>query len=412
MKIQRIGYLLLVPAFIFIFIFSLFPVAKSAVYSLFDYQLNDPSRSRLSISESYNLAAYEETSRYMLYYLDSELAVATKPEVSTEIRHLMGAVEEADARLKETYGILKAHEPVRLGAAETETIHALSAAATVSLDRIYGAGDTGLQLKDDLRAVSTGYEKAFVKSNFIGLGNYTRALNDARMWAGMSQTVIFTLFSVSFELVLGILLALVMNKAMRGQGMIRVLSLIPWAIPTVVSALIWLYLYNGSSGIVSHIFAAMGIISSPSALLLTGTHAMGAVVLADVWKTTPYMALMILAGLQTIPSSYYEAASIDGATRVQQFFKITLPMLKGSILVALLFRTLDAFRVFDLIWVLTGGGPGGQTETISIYAYKAMFAQTQFGYGSALAVLIALCVGLISYFFIRVLDVDLISREG
>lgn len=412
MKTQKIGYVLLIPAFIFIFIFSLFPVARSAAYSLFDYQLNDPSRARLSFSESYSLDAYEETSRYMLYYLDSELAVATKPETSEEIRLLMNKVEEADKRMEEAYGTLKGHKPVRLGPDETETVKALSAAASASLEKIYGGNDPGLQLNDDLKAVASGYEKAFIKPNFIGLGNYNRALKDGRMWSGMIQTVVFTTFSVSFELVLGILLALVMNKAMRGQGMIRVLSLIPWAIPTVVSALIWLYLYNGSSGIISHIFSAIGIISSPSALLLTGSKAMGAVILADVWKTTPYMALMILAGLQTIPSSYYEAASIDGANRLQQFFKITLPMLKGSILVALLFRTLDAFRVFDLIWVLTGGGPGGQTETISIYAYKAMFAQTQFGYGSALAVLIALCVGLISYFFIRVLDVDLISREG
>lgn len=412
MKIQKIGYLLLVPAFIFIFIFSLFPVATSAVYSLFDYQLNDPARSRLSLSESYNLAAYEETSRYMVYYLDSELAVAEVPQVSEEIRRLMALVEESDARLEEKYGPLKNHEPVSLSAEEEQSLMALDETVLASLDMIYGQGDAGLQLEDDLRAVASGYGKAFVKPNFVGLDNYGRALRDHRMWSGMSQTVVFTFFSVAFELVLGILLALVMNKAMRGQGMIRVLSLIPWAIPTVVSALIWLYLYNGSSGVVAHAFAAMGIISSPAQLLLTGSYAMGAVILSDVWKTTPYMALMILAGLQTIPASYYEAAAIDGATKLQQFFKITLPMLKGSILVALLFRTLDAFRVFDLIWVLTGGGPGGQTETISIYAYKAMFAQTQFGYGSALAVLIALCVGLISYIFIRVLDVDLISREG
>jgi len=139
---------------------------------------------------------------------------------------------------------------------------------------------------------------------------------------------------------------------------------------------------------------------------------MGAVIIADVWKTTPYMALMILAGLQTIPASYYEAAAMDGATKIQQFFMITLPMLKSSILVALMFRTLDAFRVFDLIWVLTGGGPGGKTESISIYAYKTMFAQTRFGYGSAVAILLAICVGIISFIYIKVLDVDLVSKEG
>lgn len=411
MKTQKIGYILLIPAFLLIFIFSLYPVGKSALYSLFDYQLNDPAKARLSLSESYNLSAYEETSRYMLYYLDSELTVATKPAVREEINRLSALVTASDQRMVQAFGPLKGLEPAKLTLEQSEALNALSSAVSASLHTIYSQKDPALQLEADLTAVATGYEKAFIQPNFIGLNNYTRALKDPRMWSGMTQTVIFTLFSVTFELILGILLALVMNKAMKGQGLIRVFSLIPWAIPTVVSAMIWLYLYNGSSGVVAYLFAALGLIDSPASLLLTGGSAMGAVILADVWKTTPYMALMILAGLQTISSSYYEAASIDGATRIQQFFKITLPMLKGPILVALLFRTLDAFRVFDLIWVLTGGGPGGQTETISIYAYKAMFAQTQFGYGSALAVLIALCVALISVVFVKILDVDLISRE-
>ncbi len=411
MKTQKIGYILLIPAFLLIFIFSLYPVGKSAVYSLFDYQLNDPAKARLSLQDSYNLAAYEETSRYMLYYLDSELAVAANPAVVDEIHRLMSLVQASDQKMELAYGPLKGQEPVKLTPEQSEALTDLNRDVAASLHTIYSQNDSGLQLEADLTAVSTGYGKAFIKPNFIGMGNYARALQDSRMWSGMTQTVIFTIFSVTFELILGILLALVMNKAMKGQGLIRVFSLIPWAIPTVVSAMIWLYLYNGSSGVVAHLFSALGLVGSPAALLLTGSSAMGAVVLADVWKTTPYMALMILAGLQTIPISYYEAASIDGATRLQQFFKITLPMLKSSILVALLFRTLDAFRVFDLIWVLTGGGPGGQTETISIYAYKAMFAQTQFGYGSALAVLIALCVALISIVFVKILDVDLISRE-
>lgn len=411
MKTQKIGYVLLIPAFLFIFLFSLYPVARSATYSLFDYQLNDPAKAQLTLQERYSLSGYEETSRYMLYYLDSELAVAQEPQTRSEIQALMAVVSESDSRLTARYGPLKGQDPVALDDSQRQALRSLSETAAASLERIYSLGDPGLQLEADLKTVARGYDKAFIHPNFIGLGNYSRALQDGRMWSGLGQTVLFTAFSVFFELVLGILLALVMNKAMRGQGLVRVFSLIPWAIPTVVSAMIWLYLYNGSSGIIAHIFAALGLAESPAALLLTGTSAMGAVILADVWKTTPYMALMILAGLQTISSAYYEAASIDGATRIQQFFKITLPMLKGPILVALLFRTLDAFRVFDLIWVLTGGGPGGQTETISIYAYKTMFAQTQFGYGSALAVLIALCVGLISFVFVKVLDVDLVAKE-
>lgn len=412
MKTQKIGYWLLVPAFLFIFIFSLFPVAKSAAYSFFDYQLNDQGKAQLSISERYNLSLYEETSRYMRYYLDSERSLSQSTDTTEAIDRLTARILDMDNALTDAYGPLKGHEPITLTSAEKDTLHTFETEVATALDVIYSDVDSPFQLESDLRAVAGGYPKAYIKPNFIGFGNYTRALNDPRMWSGMSQTLIFTIFSVTFELILGLLLALVMNKAMKGQGVIRVLSLIPWAIPTVVSALIWLYLYNGSSGVVAHFFTAIGLIKSPAELLLTGGSAMGSVILADVWKTTPYMALMILAGLQTIPASYYEAAAIDGATRIQQFFAITLPMLKGTILVALLFRTLDAFRVFDLIWVLTGGGPGGQTETISIYAYKAMFAQTQFGYGSALAVLIALCVGIISYIFIRVLDVDLISKEG
>lgn len=136
---------------------------------------------------------------------------------------------------------------------------------------------------------------------------------------------------------------------------------------------------------------------------------MFAVIFADVWKTTPFMALLILAGLQTIPKSLYEAAEVDGAGRIQQFFKITLPMLRTTILVALLFRILDAFRVFDLIYVLTGGGPANATETISVYAYKTMFAQMNFGAGSALAVIVFLCIAIISVLFVKLLGRDLIS---
>jgi multiple sugar transport system permease protein len=147
-------------------------------------------------------------------------------------------------------------------------------------------------------------------------------------------------------------------------------------------------------------------------LLTTKAGAMFSVIFADVWKTTPVMALLLFAGLQTIPQSLYEAAEVDGASKFQQFFRITLPMLKSSILVALLFRTLDAFRVFDLIYALTGGGPANSTETISIYAYKTMFAQMSFGEGSALAVVVFLCVALISIGYIKILGADLISDSS
>jgi multiple sugar transport system permease protein len=139
---------------------------------------------------------------------------------------------------------------------------------------------------------------------------------------------------------------------------------------------------------------------------------MFSVIVADVWKTTPFMALLLFAGLQTIPHSLYEAAQVDGASRAQQFFRITLPMLKSTLLVSLLFRTLDAFRVFDLIYALTGGGPANSTETISILAYKTMFAQMSFGEGSALAVIVFLCVALISIGYIKILGADLLGESG
>ena len=173
----------------------------------------------------------------------------------------------------------------------------------------------------------------------------------------------------------------------------------------------WGYLYSGSSGIISNIFSKIGLISSPAAMLSSSSNALWAIILADVWKTTPYMALLLLGGLQVIPNSLYESSSLDGASKFQQFRYITLPLLKPSIFVALLFRTLDAFRVFDLIYVLTGGGPGGSTESLSVYAYKVMFSQTRFGYGSAMVLIMALVVGLIAFIYIKALGVNLIGED-
>ncbi|MDP4107904.1 MAG: sugar ABC transporter permease, partial [Bacillota bacterium] len=192
---------------------------------------------------------------------------------------------------------------------------------------------------------------------------------------------------------------------------IRTTSLIPWAIPTAVAALMWNYLFDGTSGIVAHFFEMFHLISKSQDLLLTGAGAMASTILADVWKTTPYMALLLLAGLQNISKDLYEAASIDGATKIQSFFQVTLPLLKPSILVALLFRMLDAFRVFDLIYVLTGGGPGGETETMSIYAYKVMFGQTNFGYGSIIVMLMFVCVAIIAIIFVKFLGANLMERS-
>jgi multiple sugar transport system permease protein len=204
-------------------------------------------------------------------------------------------------------------------------------------------------------------------------------------------------------------LALIMNKAIKGIGGVRTTALIPWAIPTAVSALMWSYMYDGSSGIVAKIFTDIGLIASPELMLLSNGGAMAAAILADVWKTTPYMALLLLAGLQIIDRGLYESAKIDGAGPGRTFFSITLPMLKPSLLVALLFRTLDAFRVYDLIAVLTGGAQG--TETLSIYAYKLMIGQNNYGYGAAVVLAMAVCVGLIAFVFVKILGAEVVRDD-
>jgi multiple sugar transport system permease protein len=229
------------------------------------------------------------------------------------------------------------------------------------------------------------------------------------MWNSLWNTVSFTVLSVLAEFVLGLAIALLINKNFKGRGLVRASVLVPWAIPTVISAKMWLFMYNGEYGIMAKFFQWIGLLSDRGQLLTEKHWQMFAVIFADVWKTTPFMALLLLAGLQTIPGSLYEAAMVDGASKWQQFVKITVPMLKSTILVALLFRTLDAFRVFDLIYVLLGRSQS--SEVISTYAYQTMFAQTEFGAGSALAVIVFLCVALISIVFIRLLGADLIERK-
>ena len=254
-------------------------------------------------------------------------------------------------------------------------------------------------------------KKCYVRSNFIGLKGYTEAFKDQRVHDALGHTVVFTVISVALELLLGLGLAIIMNKAMKGQGLVRAVSLIPWAIPTTVAALMWSYLYDGTSGIIAHIMQVLNIVGDSRDVLLSGSGAMASAILADVWKTTPYMALLILAGFQTIPGVVYESAKVDGSGVLNTFFKITLPLLKPSILVALLMRTLDAFRVFDLIYVLTGGGPGGATETMSIYAYKTMFQQTNFGYGSIVVILMVVFVAIIATFYIKILGANVMERD-
>lgn len=405
---SKTAYILILPAVLLILLFSIIPIFESLRYAFYDFQLNDQAKSGLYTSGNYNMTLYDETFDYIRYFLDIEESIVTKDASIAQIANLRQMLETYDAYMLENVASSDMKSIVSLDGESLEFVTDMKDTLILELEKLYRY-DEPFYSKDDMFAVVSELETAIIQSNFSGLENFKDVVTDKRVRATITFTLIFTFVSVFFELCLGMMLALIMNKALMGRELIRTISLIPWAIPTSVAALMWSYLYDGSSGIVAHTFASIGLISEPTQLLLSAKGALGAIILADVWKTTPYMALLLLAGLQVISNSLYESSSLDGATKLQQFRYITLPLLKPSIFVALLFRTLDAFRVFDLIYVLTGGGPGGTTESISLYAYKVMFAQTRFGYGSAMVLIMAIAVGLITLAYIKILNIKLIG---
>lgn len=240
-------------------------------------------------------------------------------------------------------------------------------------------------------------------SRFVGLENYWIALHDPRFWQSLLNTAYFTAVSVTAEIILGMAIALLIRHSFRGRGWVRAALLVPWAIPTVVSARMWEWMYNADFGFINFLLLRSGLVSSPLNWLGDRTLALHAAILMDVWKTTPFAAFLLSAALMTIPRDLYQAAQVDGAGAWAVFRRLTLPLLRPALLVVLLFRTLDAFRVFDAIYVLTGGGPANTTETLSVYTYKTLFQTLQFGYGSTLAVLTFLCVLLTSLAYLRFL---------
>ena len=246
---------------------------------------------------------------------------------------------------------------------------------------------------------------------FVGLSNYLDAVRDPRFRGALLHTLFFAVTSVTLELVIGLWLALALNRAFRGRGLVRAAVLVPWAIPTVVSALLWRFMFEGQTGIVNAVLTDLGVIREPIVWFIQPGTAWVPVIFADVWKTTPFVALLLLAGLQNIDASLYEAARIDGASAWRQFRHVTLPLLKPAILVALIFRTLDAFRVFDLIYALTGGGPGTSTEPIALYTFNALLQNLQFGYGSALSVIVFLVTFGLALVYIRFLGAELIGSR-
>lgn len=238
----------------------------------------------------------------------------------------------------------------------------------------------------------------------FGLGNYIDALKDSEFWSATRITVIFTIASVLLETLLGLAMALIMHSAFKGQGVLRTVVLVPWAVLTVVTAIMWRTIFDPNLGFVNT------LLGTTTVWLGEEPHALLVMIFADVWKTAPFMALLLLAGLQVIPSEVYEAAKVDGATAWQRFRRITLPLLMPALLVALIFRTLDALRAFDLPKVLTNGANG--TETLSLVAARTFQENRLYGEGSTLSILTFVIVMVVSFTYIRLVGGNLKAMAG
>ena len=235
---------------------------------------------------------------------------------------------------------------------------------------------------------------------FVGFANYGALWHDEAFWNAWRHTMLFMAVSTALETVLGLAMALVLFEPFLGRSLVRAAMLVPWAMPTVVTSKMFGWLFDGQHGLINYLLRESGLIEGNINWYGSVDHALNTIIIADVWKTAPFMALLLLAGLQTIPRSLTEAAHMDGASAWRIFWHVRLPLLLPTLLIAGMFRALDAFRIFDLVYVLTGGGPADSTETQSTLSYKVLFSTLQFGYGSALSsamflteAVIALCFG-------------------
>ncbi|AFH37950.1 carbohydrate ABC transporter permease [Thermus thermophilus] len=241
---------------------------------------------------------------------------------------------------------------------------------------------------------------AFVEPpEFVGLENYAYLFQDPDFRQALWNTLKFTVISVSLETVLGLAIALIIHSNFRGRGLVRTAILIPWAIPTVVSAKMWQWMLNDVYGVINVLGVKLGLLSQKVAFLARPELLLPSIIAVDVWKTTPFMALLLLAGLQMIPEELYEAASIDGASRWQQFWSITLPLLTPALVVALIFRTLDALRVFDVVFVMSGVNPA--TRTLAVYNRQTLVDFQDLGYGSAISVAILVIIFVFVFLYMR-----------
>jgi trehalose/maltose transport system permease protein len=241
-------------------------------------------------------------------------------------------------------------------------------------------------------------------TKWVGLENYKDLIHDTLFRDAVVLTVKFTLITVFFEFVLGMIIALTVNSGFRGRGVMRAMMLVPWAIPTVVAAQMWKWMYNDIYGVVNDAGVRLHLLSHNIAWISQPNTALASVAAVDIWKTTPFVALLLLAGLQVIPTELYEAARVDGASAWQQFWRITLPLLRPAILVALIFRTLDALRVFDVFNVFFGNRL--DTQTMAIFAQDTIVGTGDVGYGSAVCVAIFLIIGLFTVIYVTFMRIE------
>jgi trehalose/maltose transport system permease protein len=261
----------------------------------------------------------------------------------------------------------------------------LPSLAVVAFVAIYPLGKTIYQSFTDQQFL------ALEPAQWVGLQNYRDLLDDTIFRDAVWTTIKFALITVTFEFALGLTIALVVNSRFRGRGIMRAVMLVPWAIPTVVAAQMWKSMLQ-SNGVISDAGTRLGILSHPHAWIADPATALGAIAAVDIWKTAPFVALLLLAGLQVIPGDLYEAAEVDGANQLQQFWKITLPLLAPAIFVTLVFRTLDALRVFDVFYVFFGNRLG--TQSMAIYAQSTIVSDGYVGYGAAVSMAIFLIIAL------------------
>ena len=253
-----------------------------------------------------------------------------------------------------------------------------------------------------LRTIWFGFTDASLSdlssAEFVGLINYFYLLQDPDWWNAVWNTFVFATVSVTLETILGLGIALALDAHFRGRGLLRAAVLIPWAIPTVVSAQMWAWMFNDVFGVINYALLAIGLIDAPIAWTASPDTALIAVIIVDVWKTTPFMALLLLAGLQMLPQECYESAKVDGVHPIKVFFKVTLPLLKPALMVAIIFRVLDALRIFDLIYVMTGNNK--DTMSMSVYARQQLVDFQDVGYGSAAATLLFLIIALFTVVYL------------